>query len=155
MYNAQICDIYRVESFVYGIIKDYGFKFNGYTYSPNESEVTFSRQIGDKKKLVLSVDTENFKFRAYFGEYSWTEAEFKMWDVESVKDALSQVMMVPVLTEVGPGFDLLVSMPASSKIAEIKTVDTEMISMFGEKPDDIRTKLETAKENIEKLLATL
>ena len=46
-------------------------------------------------------------------------------------------------------------MPASSKIAEIKTVDTEMISMFGEKPDDIRTKLETAKENIEKLLATL
>ena len=155
MYNAQICDIYRVESFVYGIIKDYGFKFNGYTYSPNESEVTFSRQIGDKKKLVLSVDTENFKFRAYFGEYSWTEAEFKMWDVESVKTALSQVMIVPVLTEVGPGFDLLVSMPTTSKIAEIKSVDTEMISMFGEKPDDIRTKLEIAKENIEKLLATL
>ena len=155
MYNAQICDIYRVESFVYGIIKDYGFKFNGYTYSPNESEVTFSRQIGDKKKLVLSVDTENFKFRAYFGEYSWTEAEFKMWDVESVKTALSQVMIVPVLTEVGPGFDLLVSMPTTSKIAEIKSVDTEIISMFGVKPDDIRTKLETAKENIEKLLATL
>ena len=155
MYNAEICDIYRVESFVYGIIKDYGFKFDGYKYSPNESEVTFSRQIGDKKKLVLSVDTKNFKFRAYFGEYSWTEADFKMWDVESVKDALSQVMMVPVLTEVGPGFDLLISMPASSKIAEIKTVDTELISMFGVKPDDIRTKLETAKENIEKLLATL
>ena len=155
MYNAQICDIYRVESFVYGIIKDYGFKFNGYTYSPNESEVTFSRQIGDKKKLVLSVDTKNFKFRAYFGEYSWTEAEFKMWDVESVKDALSQVMIVPVLTEVGPGFDLLVSMPTTSKIAEIKSVDTELISMFGVKPDDIRTKLEIAKENIEKLLATL
>ena len=78
-----------------------------------------------------------------------------MWDVESVKSALSQVMMVPILTEVGPGFDLLVSMPASSKIAEIKTVDTELISMFGGKPDDIRTKLEAAKENIEKLLATL
>ena len=155
MYNAQICDIYRVESFVYGIIKDYGFKFDGYKYSPNESEVTFSRQIGDKKKLVLSVDTKNFKFRAYFGEYSWTEAEFKMWDVESVKTALSQVMIVPVLTEVGPGFDLLVSMPTTSKIAEIKSVDTEMISMFGEKPDDIRTKLEIAKENIEKLLASL
>ena len=155
MYNAQICDIYRVESFVYGIIKDYGFKFNGYTYSPNESEVTFSRQIGDKKKLVLYVYTENFKFRAYFGEYSWTEADFKMWDAESVKSALSQVMMVPVLTEVGPGFDLLISMPTTSKIAEIKSVDTEMISMFGEKPDDIRTKLEIAKENIEKLLATL
>ena len=155
MYNVQICDIYRVESFVYGIIKDYGFKFDGYSYSPNESEVTFSRQIGNKKKLVLSVDTENFKFRAYLGEYSWTEADFKMWDTESVKDALSQVMMVPVLTEVGPGFDLLVSMPASSKIAEIKSVDTEIISLFGGKPDDIRTKLEIAKENIEKLLATL
>ena len=31
----------------------------------------------------------------------------------------------------------------------------EIISMFGGKPDDIRTKLETAKENIEKLLATI
>lgn len=155
MYNAQIRDNYRVESFVYGIIKDYGFKFEEYPYSPNESKVTYSRQIGNKKKLVLSVDTKNFKFRAYFGEYSWTEADFKMWDVESVKGALSQVMMVPILSEVGPGFDLLVSMPASSKIAEIKSVDTELISMFGVEPDDIRTKLETAKENIEKLLATL
>ena len=155
MYNAEICDIYRVESFVYGIIKDYGFKFDGYKYSPNESEVTFSRQIGDKKKLVLSVDTKNFKFRAYFGEYSWTEADFKMWDIESVKVALSQVLMVPILIEVGQGFDLLTTLPASSKVAEIKSVDSGLISLLGGKPDDIRAMLELVKTNIEKLLATL
>ena len=154
MYNVQIHDIYRVDSFVYGIIKEYGFKSDGYSYSHDENVVSFTRQIGNKKKLRLDVDTKNFKFRAYFGDYSWTEADFKMWDVESVKDALSQVMMVPILTEVGPGFDLLVSMPATSKMAEIKSVDTEMISMFGGNLDDIRTKLEIAKENIEKLLAT-
>jgi hypothetical protein len=155
MYNVQIRDIYRVDSFVYGIIKEYGFKSDGYSYSHDESVMSFSRQIGDKKKLQLDVDTKNFKFRAYFGDYSWTEADFKMWDTESVKNALSQVMMVPVLTEVGPGFDLLVSMPSQSDTADIKTTDIGLLSAFGAKPDDIRAKLESAKVNIEKLLATL
>ena len=155
MYNVQIRDIYRVESFVYGIIKEYGFKSDGYSYSYDEDVVTFSRQIGNKKKLHLDVDTKNFKFRAYFGDYSWTEADFKMWDVESVKNALSQVMMVPILTEVGPGFDLLVSMPSQAETADINSVNIGLLSAFGTKPDDIRAKLESAKANIEKLLATL
>ena len=155
MYNVQIRDIYRIESFVYGIIKDYGFKSAGYSYSYDENEVSFTRQIGNKKELHLDVDTKNFKFRAYFGEFSWSDANFKMWDVESVKNALSQVMMVPVLTEVGPGFDLLVSMPMSSETADIKSADIGLLSAFGAKPDDIRAKLESAKANIEKLLATL
>lgn len=155
MYNVQIRDIYRIESFVYGIVKEYGFKSVGYLYSSNENVVSFTRQIGNKKKLQLEVDTKNFKFRAYFGNYSWTEADFKMWDVESVKSALSQVMMVPVLTEVGPGFDLLVSMPSQTNTADIKTTDIGLLSAFGEKPDDIRAKLESAKANIEKLLAAL
>ena len=155
MYNAQIRDMYRVGSFVYGIIKDYGFKFDGYSYSYDDDVVSYTRQIGNKKKLHLDVDTKNFKFRAYFGEFSWTEADFKMWDAESVKNALSQVMMVPVLTEVGPGFDLLVSMPSQTNTADIKTTDIGLLSAFGEKPDDIRATLESAKANIEKLLATL
>lgn len=154
MYNVQIRDIYRVDSFVYGIVKEYGFKHDS-IYSYDESEMAFSHQIGNKKKLVLTVDTKNFKFRAYFGEYSWTEANFKMWDVESVKDALSQVLMVPILTEVGSGFDLLVSMPMQTNTADIKTADIGLLSAFGAKPDDIRAKLESAKANIEKLLATL
>ena len=158
MYNVQIRDIYRVESFVYGIIKDYGFNY-GFKYDSiylsDENEVAFSRQIGDKKKLVLTVDTKNFKFRAYFGDFSWAESDFKMWDVESVKNALSQVMMVPVLTEVGPGFDLLLSMPSQNNTANVKTVDIGLLSAFGAKPDDIRAKLESAKANIEKLLAAL
>ena len=154
MYNVQIRDIYRVESFVYGIVRDYGFKHDN-IYSYDESEVAFTRQIGDKKKLCLNVDTKDFKFRAYFGNYSWTEADFKMWDVESVKNALSQVMMVPVLTEVGPGFDLLLSMPSQSNTAHIGTADIGLLSAFGAKPDDIRAKLESAKANIEKLLAAL
>lgn len=154
MYNVQIRDMYRVDSFVYGIIKEYGFKPGG-GYSSDEHIMTYQRQIGNKKNLLLDVDTKKFKFRAYFGEYSWSEADFKMWDAESVKDALSQVMMVPVLTEVGPGFDLLISMPISSKTAEINSVDGGLLSMFGGKPDDIRAKLESAKANIEKLLATL
>ena len=153
MYNVQIRDIYRVESFVYGIIKEYGFKFDN-SYSYDENEVSFSRQIGNKKKLVLTVDTKNFKFRAWFGEYSWTEANFKMWNVESVKNALSQVMMVPILTEIGPGFDLLVSLPIQSETAEINSVDGVLLSAFGAKPDDIRATLESAKANIEKILAT-
>ena len=78
-----------------------------------------------------------------------------MWDVESVKNALSQVMMVPILTEVGPGFDLLVSMPSQSDTADVKSADIGLLSAFGAKPDDIREKLESAKANIEKLLATL
>jgi len=157
MYNVQIRDMYRVESFVYGVVKDYGFKFDGYsyTYAYNENIVSFTRQIGNKKKLHLEVDTKNFKFRAYFGEFSWTEADFKMWDAESVKNALSQVMMVPVLTEVGPGFDLLLSMPSQSKVPNIGTTDIGLLSAFGAKPDDIRAKLESAKANIEKLLAAL
>ena len=155
MYNVQIRDIYRVESFVYGIIKEYEFKFDSYSYSYDENVVSFIRKIGDKKKLHLDIDTKNFKMRAYFGEFSWTEADFKMWDAESVKDALSQVMMVPVLTEVGPGFDLLISMPSQVNTANIKTADIGLLSAFGAKPDDIRTKLESAKANIEKLLATL
>ncbi len=154
MYNIQIRDIYRVESFVYGIIKEYGFKPGG-GYSHDEHNMSYQRQIGDKRKLQLDVDTKNFKLRAYFGDYSWAEADFKMWDAESVKNALSQVMMVPVLTEVGPGFDLLVTMPVSSKTAEINSVDSGLLSAFGAKPDDIRLKLESAKANIEKLLATL
>ena len=105
--------------------------------------------------MRLDVDTKKFKFRAYFGEFSWTEADFKMWDVESVKNALSQVMMVPVLTEVGPGFDLLLSMPMQTNTADIKTTDTGLLSAFGARPDDIRAKLESAKANIEKLLASL
>ena len=155
MYNVQICDIYRIESFVYGIVKEYGFKSDGYSYSYDENVVSFTRQIGNKKKLQLDIDTKNFKMRAYFGEFSWAEADFKMWNTESVKDALSQVMMVPILTEVGPGFDLLVKMPTSSKTAEIKSVDGGLVSMFGGNPDDIRAKLESAKANIEKLLVTL
>lgn len=155
MYNVQMRDSCRVESFVYGIIKEYGFKSDGYSYSLNDVEVSFTRQIGNKKNLVLVVDTKNFKFRVYFGVFSWSEADFKMWDIESVKNALSQVIMVPVLTEVGPGFDLLVSMPASSKTAEINSVDGGLLSAFGAKPDDIRTKLESAKANIEKLLANI
>ena len=154
MYNVQIRDIYRVDSFVYGIIKEYGFVPGG-RYSSVEHNMSYQRQIGNKKNLYLDVDTKNFKFIASFGEYSVTTADFKMWDVESVKDALSQVMMVPILTEVGPGFDLLVSMPMTSSVAEIKSADNGLISMFGGKPDDIRTKLESAKTNIEKLLANL
>ena len=154
MYNVQIRDIYRVDSFVYGIIKEYGFKPGG-GYSFDEHNMSYQRQIGDKKNLVLTVDTKNFKFIAYFGDYSWTEADFKMWDAESVKNALSQVMMVPVLTEVGPGFDLLLSMPSQSNTADIKTADIGLLSAFGAKPDDIRAKLESAKANIEKLLAAL
>jgi hypothetical protein len=154
MYNVQIRDIYRVDSFVYGIIKEYGFKPGG-GYSYDEHNMSYQRQIGNKKKLHLEVDTKNFKFHAYFGEFSWTEADFKMWDVDSVKDALSQVMMVPVLTEIGPGFDLLLSMPVSSKTAEINSVDCGLLSFFGAKPDDIRATLESAKANIEKLLASL
>jgi len=154
MYNVQIRDNYRVESFVYGVVKDYGFRHDS-VYSYDENEVAFTRQIGNKKKLTLTVDTKDFKFRAYFGEFSWTEADFKMWDAESVKNALSQVMMVPVLTEVSPGFDLLVSLPSQSKTADIKTADIGLLSAFGAKPDDIRAKLESAKANIEKLLASL
>lgn len=155
MYNVQIRDIYRVDSFVYGVIKDYEFKSDVYSYSHDEYVVSFARQIGNKKKLHLDVDTKNFKFRVYFGNYSWTEADFKMWDVESVKNALSQVMMVPVLTEVGPGFDLFLSMPMQTNTADIKTTDIGLLSAFGAKPDDIRAKLESAKANIEKLLAAL
>lgn len=155
MYNVQIRDIYRVESFIYGIVKEYGFTTNGYSYLPNENEVSFTRQIGYKKSIDLFVDTKNFKFRAGFGDFSWSEASFKMWDVASVKDALSQVMMVPILMEVGQGFDLLTTLPASSNVAEIKSVDSGLISMLGAKPDNIRAKLESAKANIEKLLATL
>jgi hypothetical protein len=154
MYNVQIRDIYRVDSFVYGIIKEYGFKPGG-GYSYDEHNMSYQRQIGDKKKLHLDVDTKNFKLRAYFGDYSWSEADFKMWDAESVKNALSQVMMVPVLTEVGPGFDLLLSMPSQSKVPNIGTTDIGLLSAFGAKPDDIRAKLESAKANIEKLLAAL
>jgi len=154
MYNVQIRDIYRVDSFVYGIIKEYGFK-PGSGYGFDEHVISYQRQIGNKKNLHLDVDTKNFKLRASFGEFSWTEADFKMWDVESVKDALSQVMMVPVLTEVGSGFDLLVKMPVSSKTAKINSADSGLLSVFGAKPDDIRAKLESAKANIEKLLATL
>lgn len=154
MYNVEIRDIYRVDSFVYGIIKEYGFKPGG-GYSYDEHIVSYERQIGNKKKLQLDVDTKNFKFRAWFGEFSWTEADFKMWDVKSVKDALSQVMLVPILTEIGQGFDLLTTLPASSNSAEIKSVDGGLLSSFGAKPDDIRAKLESAKANIEKLLATL
>jgi len=154
MYNVQIRDIYRVDSFVYGIIKEYGFAPGG-GYSSDENVVSYQRQIGNKKNLHLDVDTKNFKFRAYFGDFSWTEADFKMWDAESVKDALSQVMMVPVLTEIGSGFDLLVKMPVSSKTAKINSADSGLLSAFGAKPDNIRAKLESAKENIEKLLATL
>ena len=154
MYNVQIRDLYRIDSFVYGVIKDYGFKPGG-GYSYDENVMTYSRQIGNKKNLHLEVDTKEFKLRAWFGDYSWTEADFKMWDAESVKDALSQVMMVPVLTEVGPGFDLLVSLPTQSETAEIKTTDIGLLSTFGAKPDDIRAKLESAKANIEKILTTL
>jgi len=154
MYNVQIREIYRVDSFVYGIIKEYGFKPGG-GYRFDEHVMTYQRQIGNKKKLILDIDTKNFKLCASFGEFSWTEANFKMWDAESVKNALSQVMMVPILTEVGPGFDLLVSMPMTSEIAEINSVDSGLLSAFGAKPDDIRAKLESAKANIEKLLATL
>lgn len=155
MYNVQIRDLYRIESFVYGIIKEYGFEPDGYLNSYDENEVPFSRQIGNKKKIVLIVDTKNLKFRVHFGEFSWTEADFKMWDVESVKNALSQVMMVPILTEIGPGFDLLVSLPTQSETAGIKTADIGLLSVFGAKPDDIREKLESAKTNIEKILTTL
>ena len=154
MYNVQIRDIYRVDAFVYGIIKEYGFKPGG-GYEFDEHVMTYQRQIGDNKKLFLDVDTKNFKLRASFGEFSWTEADFKMWDVESVKNALSQVMMVPVLTEVGPGFDLLVTMPMQTNTADIKTTDIGLLSAFGAKPDNIRAKLESVKANIEKILATL
>lgn len=154
MYNVQIRDIYRVDAFVYGIIKEYGFEVGG-GYGFDEHVITYQRQIGNKKKLTLTVDTKDFKFRAYLGEFSWTESYFKMWDVDSVKDALSQVMMVPILTEIGQGFDLLTTLPASSNVAEIKSVDNGLISMLGGKPDDIRAKLESAKANIEKLLAAL
>ena len=154
MYNVQIRDIYRVDSFVYGIIKEYGFKVGG-GYGFDERVVKYQRQIGDNKKLFLDVDTKNFKLCASFGVFSWAEADFKMWDVESVKNALSQVMMVPILTEVGPGFDLLVSMPSQTNTADIKTADIGLLSAFGAKPDDIRAKLELAKANIEKLLASL
>jgi hypothetical protein len=154
MYNVQIRDIYRVDSFVYGIIEEYGFKPGG-GYGFDEHVMTYQRQIGDNKKLFLDVDTKNFKLRVYFGKFSWTEADFKMWDVESVKNALSQVMMVPILTEVGPGFDLLVSMPSQSETADVKTADIGLLSAFGTKPDDIRAKLESAKANIEKILATI
>lgn len=154
MYNVQIRDMYRVESFVYGIIKDYGFKTGGGNQW-DENVMPYYRQIGNKRNLHLDVDTKEFKLRAWFADYSWTEADFKMWDVESVKDALSQVMMVPVLTEVGQGFDLLVSMPMTSKTADVKTRDVGLLSAFGAKPDDIRAKLESAKANIEKILATL
>lgn len=154
MYNVQIRDLYRVDSFVYGIIKNYGFKPGG-GYSYDENVMTYSRQIGNKKNLHLEIDTNEFKLRAWFGDYSWAEADFKMWDAESVKNALSQVMMVPILTEVGPGFDLLVSLPTQSETAEIKTGDIGLLSTFGAKPDDIQAKLESAKVNIEKILATL
>lgn len=154
MYNVEIRDTYRVDSFVYGIIKEYGFKSGG-GYSYDEHIISYQRQIGNKKKLQLDVDTKNFTFRAWFGDFSWTEADFKMWDVESVKDALSQVMLVPILTEIGQGFDLLTTLPTSSNAAEIKSVDGGLLSSFGAKPDDIRAKLESAKVNIEKLLATL
>ena len=155
MYNVQIRDIYRVDAFVYGIIKEYyGFKVGG-GYGFDEHVMTYQRQIGNNKKVFLDVDTKNFKLCASVGEFSWTEADFKMWDVESVKNALSQVMMVPILTEVGPGFDLLVSMPSQSDAADVKSADIGLLSAFGAKPDDIRAKLESAKANIEKLLATL
>jgi len=154
MYNVQIRDNYRVESFVYGVIKAYGFKAGGGNQW-DENVMPYYRQIGNKRNLHLDVDTKEFKMCAWFGEYSCTEAEFKMWDVESVKNALAKVMMVPVLTEVGPGFDLLVSMPMQSDAADIKTADVGFLSAFGEKPDDIRAKLESAKANIEKLLASL
>ena len=114
--------------------------------------MTYQRQIGNKRNLLLDVDTKNFKFSAYFGEFSWTEADFKMWDIESVKGALSQVLMVPILIEVGQGFDLLTTLPASSKVAEIKSVDSGLISLLGGKPDDIRAMLESAKANIDKIL---
>lgn len=153
MYNAQIRDMYRIDSFVYGIIKDYGFKTGG-GYSYDENIMSYMRQIGDKRYLYVDVDTKNFKLHCYFGKCSWTEAEFKMWDVESVKNALAQVMMVPVLTEIGNGFDLLAKLPMQTKTADIKTMDADMISIFGSH-DDIRKILENARDNIDKLLETM
>ena len=154
MYNVQIRDLYRVDSFVYGIIKDYGFKAGGCNQW-DENVMPYYRQIGNKKALHLDVDTKEFKLRAWFGDYSWTEADFKMWDAESVKNAIAQVMLVPIITEVGQGFDLLVKIPVQKETAEIKTLDSNLLSMFGESQDNIKEKLESAKANIEKLLATL
>ena len=153
MYNAQIRDMYRIDSFVYGIIKDYGFKAGGGNQW-DENVMPYYRQIGNKKSLHLDVDTKEFKLRAWFGDYSWTEADFKMWDVESVKNAVAQVMLVPVVTEVGPGFDLLAKLPMQTETAGIKTMDANMISIFGSH-DDIRKILENARDNIDKLLETM
>lgn len=154
MYNVQIRDIYRIDSFVYGIIKNYGFKAGG-SNQWDENVMPYYRQIGNKRNLHLEIDTKHFKMRALFGDYSWTEADFKMWDAQSVKDALAQVMMVPILSEVGPGFDLLAKLPMQTKTADVKTLDSNMLSMFGGGQDNIREILENAKSNIEKLLITL
>ena len=154
MYNVHIRDLYRVDSFVYGIIKDYGFKAGGGNQW-DENVMPYYRQIGNKKSLHLDVDTKEFKLRAWFGDYSWTEADFKMWDAESVKNAIAQVMLVPVVTEVGQGFDLLIKIPVQTETASIGSVDPTLLSMFGGGQDDIKEKLESAKANIEKLLETL
>lgn len=154
MYNVQIRNRYRVDSFVYGIIKDYGFKA-GCGYQWDENVMSYYRQIGNKKSLHLDIDTKEFKMRAWFGDYSWTEADFKMWDVESVKNAIAQVLLVPIVTEVGPGFDLLTKIPVQTETASIGSVDPTLLSMLGGGQDDIKEKLESAKANIEKLLETL
>lgn len=154
MYNVQIRDIYRVDSFVYGIVKKYGFKSDGMS-KYDEGIMSYVCPIGNKRNLGLDVDTKSFKLRAFFGEFSWAEAEFKMWDEKSLEDALAQVLLVPVLSEVGNGFSLLAKLPVQTKTASINSSETSMIRLLGGKPDDIRKTLESARANIDQLLATI
>ena len=154
MYNVQITNHYRTDAFVWNILKEYGFKTR-YSNVYSENLSSYTRKIGEKNSIHLDVNTEEMKLCAYFGDYSFVEDYFKMWDTDSVKAALANVMLVPVMSEVGMGFDLLMKLNIPSEPGKIQTVDKNILSMFGGKSDDIKATLEAAKTNIEKLLETL
>ena len=151
MYNVQIVDHYRVESFVANILRKYGFMPTA-GYGWKENKVWYKHDIGRDRSIVIQVDTDAFEMHAFFGKNSFTTDTFKMWDEQSVKDAISNVLTVPIITEIGLGFDLLTKIPMATKDPNIKS---NALDLFGEKKDDVRAILENAKENIDKFLATL
>lgn len=151
MYNVLIVEHYRVESFVANILREYGFKYaNGYSWKDNI--VWYKHDIGRDRSISIQVDTKEFVMHAFFGKNSFTTDTFKMWDEESVKNALSNVLTIPILTEVGFGLDLLTKIPMATKDPDIKSNAMELL---GEKKDDVRAILENVRNSIDKFLETI
>jgi len=151
MYNVQLTQHCRVEAFVTNILRNYGFKY-GEGYGWKDNNVRYKHAIGQDRYITIQVDTDKFIMHAFFGKNSFITDTFKMWDEESVKNALSNVLTIPILTEVSSGFDLLTKIPMATKEPNIKS---NAMELFGEKKDDIRAILENARDNIDKFLATL